>query len=328
VMLLDVRNLQTDFRTPEGAVRAVDGLSFSVGAGETVALLGESGCGKTVTAFSILRLLKEPPARISGDVRFEGRNLLSFGKRELQAVRGNEISMIFQEPMTSLNPVLTIGRQIGETLRLHEGISRGEARGRGAEMLAMVGIPDPTRRLREFPHQLSGGMRQRVMVAIALACRPKLLIADEPTTSLDVTIQAQVLALIRDLKNRLGSAVVLITHDFGIVAEMADRVVIMYAGRKVEEGPVGTIFLSPRHPYTRALLQAVPRLGAARQANAQRRLAEIPGVVPSLADPIQGCAFAARCSFATNLCREIAPVIETTSNGQSFACHHADKVVV
>jgi peptide/nickel transport system ATP-binding protein len=327
-MLLDVRNLQTDFRTPEGAVRAVDGLSFSVGAGETVALLGESGCGKTVTAFSILRLLKEPPARISGDVRFEGRNLLSFGKRELQAVRGNEISMIFQEPMTSLNPVLTIGRQIGETLRLHEGISRGEARGRGAEMLAMVGIPDPTRRLREFPHQLSGGMRQRVMVAIALACRPKLLIADEPTTSLDVTIQAQVLALIRDLKNRLGSAVVLITHDFGIVAEMADRVVIMYAGRKVEEGPVGTIFLSPRHPYTRALLQAVPRLGAARQANAQRRLAEIPGVVPSLADPIQGCAFAARCSFATNLCREIAPVIETTSNGQSFACHHADKVVV
>jgi peptide/nickel transport system ATP-binding protein len=327
-MLLDVRNLQTDFRTPEGAVRAVDGLSFSVGAGETVALLGESGCGKTVTAFSILRLLKEPPARISGDVRFEGRNLLSFGKRELQAVRGNEISMIFQEPMTSLNPVLTIGRQMGETLRLHEGISRGEARGRGAEMLAMVGIPDPTRRLREFPHQLSGGMRQRVMVAIALACRPKLLIADEPTTSLDVTIQAQVLALIRDLKNRLGSAVVLITHDFGIVAEMADRVVIMYAGRKVEEGPVGTIFLSPRHPYTRALLQAVPRLGAARQANAQRRLAEIPGVVPSLADPIQGCAFAARCSFATNLCREIAPVIETTSNGQSFACHHADKVVV
>ena len=327
-MLLDVRNLQTDFRTPEGAVRAVDGLSFSVGAGETVALLGESGCGKTVTAFSILRLLKEPPARISGDVRFEGRNLLSFGKRELQAVRGNEISMIFQEPMTSLNPVLTIGRQIGETLRLHEGISRGEARGRGAEMLAMVGIPDPTRRLREFPHQLSGGMRQRVMVAIALACRPKLLIADEPTTSLDVTIQAQVLALIRDLKNRLGSAVVLITHDFGVVAEMADRVVIMYAGRKVEEGPVGTIFLSPRHPYTRALLQAVPRLGAARQANAQRRLAEIPGVVPSLADPIQGCAFAARCSFATNLCREIAPVIETTSNGQSFACHHADKVVV
>jgi peptide/nickel transport system ATP-binding protein len=327
-MLLDVRNLQTDFRTPEGAVRAVDGLSFSVGAGETVALLGESGCGKTVTAFSILRLLKEPPARISGDVRFEGRNLLSFGKRELQAVRGNEISMIFQEPVTSLNPVLTIGRQIGETLRLHEGISRGEARGRGAEMLAMVGIPDPTRRLREFPHQLSGGMRQRVMVAIALACRPKLLIADEPTTSLDVTIQAQVLALIRDLKNRLGSAVVLITHDFGIVAEMADRVVIMYAGRKVEEGPVGTIFLSPRHPYTRALLQAVPRLGAARQANAQRRLAEIPGVVPSLADPIQGCAFAARCSFATNLCREIAPVIETTSNGQSFACHHADKVVV
>jgi peptide/nickel transport system ATP-binding protein len=325
VALLDVQNLHTEFRTQEGAVRAVNGLSFSVRAGETVALLGESGCGKSVTAFSILRLLKEPPARIAGEVRFEGRDLLSLGKRELRAIRGNEISMIFQEPMTSLNPVLTTGRQIGETVRLHEGVSRGEARARAAEMLAMVGIPDPARRLREYPHQLSGGMRQRVMIAIALACRPKLLIADEPTTSLDMTIQAQVLDLIRDLKIRLGSAVVLITHDFGVVAEMADRVVIMYAGRKAEEGPVRAIFARPRHPYTRALLQAVPRLGVATRPIAQRRLAEIPGVVPSLLGSMEGCAFAQRCGLATDLCRKVAPPVEITPNGQAFACYHADE---
>jgi peptide/nickel transport system ATP-binding protein len=327
VTLLEVRNLQTEFRTPEGAVRAVNGLSFSVRAGETVALLGESGCGKSVTAFSILRLLKEPPARIAGEVRFEGRDLLSLGKRELRAIRGNQISIIFQEPMTSLNPVLTAGRQIGETVRLHEGASRGEARARAAEMLAMVGIPDPARRLREYPHQLSGGMRQRVMIAIALACRPKLLIADEPTTSLDVTIQAQVLDLIRDLKSRLGSAVILITHDFGVVAEMADRVVIMYAGRKVEEGPVRAIFARPRHPYTRALLQAVPRLGVAKRLNAPRRLVEIPGVVPSLLGSMEGCAFAQRCGLATDCCHKVDPPVETAPNGQTIACHHADEAV-
>jgi peptide/nickel transport system ATP-binding protein len=328
VTLLDVQNLKTEFWTPEGAIRAVDRLSFVVCPGETVALLGESGCGKSVTALSILRLLKEPPARISGAVRFEGRDLLSLRKRELRAIRGNEISMIFQEPMTSLNPVLSIGRQIGETVRLHESVSRTEARDRAAEMLVMVGVPDPVRRLRQFPHQLSGGMRQRVMIAIALACRPKLLIADEPTTSLDMTIQAQVLDLIRDLKQRLGSAVVLITHDFGVVAEMADRVVVMYAGRKVEEGPVSTIFSRPRHPYTRALLQAVPRLGATARRNRQRRLPEIPGVVPSLLGTIDGCAFADRCALATDVCRELAPAVETASNGQAFACHHAEKIVM
>lgn len=323
--LLDVRNLQTEFRTREGVVRAVNGLSFSVRAGETVALLGESGCGKSVTAFSILRLLKEPPARIAGEVRFEGRDLLSLGKGELRAIRGNQISIVFQEPMTSLNPVLSAGRQIGETVRLHEGASRSEARARAAEMLAMVGIPDPARRLQEYPHQLSGGMRQRVMIAIALACRPKLLIADEPTSSLDVTIQAQVLDLIRDLKTRLGSAVVLITHDFGVVAEMADRVVIMYAGRKVEEGPVRAIFARPRHPYTRALLKAVPRLGAAAPSNARRRLAEIP--VPSLLGSMEGCAFAQRCGLATDLCHKVDPPIKTAPNGQAFACHHEDEAI-
>ena len=328
MVLLEVQDLQTEFRTPDGVVRAVDSVSFLVSAGETVALLGESGCGKSVTAFSILRLLREPPAHIMGRVRFGGRDLLSLEKRELRTIRGNEISMIFQEPMTSLNPVLTIGRQIGETVQLHEGVSRSAARARAIEMLTMVGIPDPARRLRHFPHQLSGGMRQRVMIAIALACRPKLLIADEPTSSLDVTIQAQVLDLIRDLKTRLGSAVLLITHDFGVVAEMADRVIVMYAGRKVEEGSVGAIFSRPRHPYTRALLQAVPRLGSATRPNSPRRLAEIPGVVPSLIGSIKGCAFAERCALATKLCRDVAPVFDTTPDGQVFACHHADEVVV
>jgi peptide/nickel transport system ATP-binding protein len=326
--LLDVRDLKTEFRTPEGTVHAVDGLSFFVQAGETVAILGESGCGKSVTALSILRLIKEPPARISGSAHFGGRDLLSLGKRELRAIRGKDISMIFQEPMTSLNPVLSIGRQVGETVRLHEGASRSEARKRATEMLSMVGIPDPARRLREFPHQLSGGMRQRVMIAMALACRPKLLIADEPTTSLDVTIQAQVLDLIRDLKDRFGSAVILITHDLGVVAEMAERVVVMYAGRKVEEGPVDVIFSRPRHPYTRALLQAVPRLGVAEYRGRRRRLAEVPGVVPSLLGLIRGCAFADRCELATEICHELSPVIETTPNNQAFACHHAEKAVV
>jgi peptide/nickel transport system ATP-binding protein len=326
--LLDVRDLKTEFRTPEGTVHAVDGLSFFVQAGETVAILGESGCGKSVTALSILRLLKGPPARISGSAHFGGRDLLSLGKRELRAIRGKDISMIFQEPMTSLNPVLSIGRQVGETVRLHEGASRSEARKRATEMLSMVGIPDPARRLREFPHQLSGGMRQRVMIAMALACRPKLLIADEPTTSLDVTIQAQVLDLIRDLKGRFGSAVILITHDLGVVAEMAERVVVMYAGRKVEEGPVDVIFSRARHPYTRALLQAVPRLGVAEYRGRRRRLAEVPGVVPSLLGLIRGCAFADRCELATEICHELSPVIETTPNNQAFACHHAEKAVV
>src|SRR6266478_5851553 len=250
--LLEVENLQTHFRTPDGVIRAVDGISFAVEAGETVAIVGESGCGKSVTANSILRLVPQPPGKIGGAIRFQGRDLLKLSERAMREVRGNDISMIFQEPMTSLNPVLTIGRQIAEPLRLHQGLSREGVEKRVVEMLGLVGIAEPRRRAREYPHQLSGGMRQRVMIAIALACRPKLLIADEPTTALDVTIQAQILNLMTDLKQRVGAAIILITHDLGVVAEIAERVMVMYAGRKVEEAPVAELFRSPRHPYTRA----------------------------------------------------------------------------
>ena len=257
--LLEVERLQTHFGTPDGVVRAVEGLSFHIEAGETLAVVGESGCGKSVTSMSILRLIQEPPGRIAGVIRFQGRDLLKLSEVEMRKLRGNDISMIFQEPMTSLNPVLTVGRQIGETLRLHQGMNARKAEERSVEMLTLVGIPAPGRRVREYPHQLSGGMRQRVMIAMALACNPKLLIADEPTTALDVTIQAQILDLMRDLKTRLGSAIMLITHDLGVVAEMAQRVVVMYAGRKVEEASAVEIFANPQHPYTRGLLGAVPR---------------------------------------------------------------------
>ncbi len=264
--LLQVETLQTHFGTPDGVVRAVDGLSFRIGAGETVALVGESGCGKSVTSMSILRLIAEPPGRIAGNILFRGRDLLALSEREMRRVRGKEISMIFQEPMTSLNPVLTVGWQIGETLRLHEGLSARAAEARAVEMLTLVGLPAPDRQVRAYPHQLSGGMRQRVMIAMAVACNPRLLIADEPTTALDVTIQAQILDLMRGLKARLGSAILLITHDLGVVAEMAQRVVVMYAGRCVEEASVEAIFARPMHPYTRGLLGAVPRLGSVADA--------------------------------------------------------------
>ncbi|MFY7961253.1 MAG: ABC transporter ATP-binding protein, partial [Elsteraceae bacterium] len=257
--LLEVENLQTHFRTPDGVNRAVDGVSFSVEAGETLAIVGESGCGKSVTSMSILRLIQEPPGKIAGSIKFDGRELLDLSEEEMQKIRGNEISMIFQEPMTSLNPVLTVGWQIAETVRLHQGLDRKAAEARAVETLTLVGIPEPARRAREYPHQLSGGMRQRVMIAIALACNPKLLIADEPTTALDVTIQAQILDLMADLKSRVGAAIVLITHDLGVVAEVAERVVVMYAGRKVEEAKVGPLFAHPRHPYTQGLLGAVPK---------------------------------------------------------------------
>src|SRR5579875_3730699 len=281
--LLEIDRLQTHFGTPDGVVRAVEGVSFNIDAGETVAVVGESGCGKSVTAMSILRLIPQPPGRIAGAIRFEGRNLLELTEPEMRKLRGNDISMIFQEPMTSLNPVLTVGRQIGETLRLHQGLSGRDAERRSVEMLDLVGIPEARRRVREYPHQLSGGMRQRVMIAMALACNPKLLIADEPTTALDVTIQAQILDLMFDLKRRLGSAIMLITHDLGVVAEMAERVVVMYAGRKVEEAPVREIFAHPLHPYTRGLLGAVPKLGSSLRSNdARSKLTEIPGLVPSL----------------------------------------------
>ena len=322
--LLEVERLQTHFGTQDGVVRAVEGLSFHIDAGETLAIVGESGCGKSVTSMSILRLIQEPPGRIAGQVRFQGRDLLKLSEAEMRKLRGNDISMIFQEPMTSLNPVLTIGRQIGETLRLHQGLNSAQAEARAVEMLTLVGIPAPGRRVREYPHQLSGGMRQRVMIAMALACNPKLLIADEPTTALDVTIQAQILDLMRDLKTRLGSAIMLITHDLGVVAEMAQRVVVMYAGRKVEEATAAELFANPQHPYTRGLLGAVPRLGSSLTSAARSKLAEIPGLVPSLRKPIVGCAFASRCLSATDLCRTVAPAVEQKRPGHSVACHYAE----
>ncbi|WP_018259905.1 ABC transporter ATP-binding protein [Methylobacterium sp. WSM2598] len=320
--LLEVENLRTHFRTPDGINRAVDGVSFEVETGETVAIVGESGCGKSVTANSILRLIPERVGRSTGAIRFEGRDLLALPPRAMRQIRGNAIGMIFQEPMTSLNPVLTVGRQIGETLRLHQGLDRRRAEARAVEMLSLVGIPEPARRVRGYPHQLSGGMRQRVMIAMALACSPKLLIADEPTTALDVTIQAQILDLMRDLKRRVGAAIILITHDLGVVAEVASRVIVMYAGRKIEEAPVEALFARPRHPYTRGLLGAVPRLGSSL-GGTQTRLAEIPGQVPSLKSRITGCVFAGRCPAVTDLCRAVAPAIAPKAPGHLAACHHA-----
>ncbi len=314
--LLEIEDLRTWFFTSDGVVRAVDGVSYSVAPGETLAVVGESGCGKSVTAMSILRLLPSPPARIvSGAIRFEGRDLLTASEAEMRKIRGNEISMIFQEPMTSLNPVFTVGRQIAETLELHQGLSAADAQARAVEMLELVRIPEAKRRASEFPHQLSGGMRQRVMIAMALACKPKLLIADEPTTALDVTIQAQILELMLDLKEKVGAAIVLITHDLGVVAETAQRVVVMYAGRKVEEASVADLFARPMHPYTRGLMGSIPRL-----AGGAKRLTEIPGIVPRLNQPIVGCAFAERCAFVRERCRKEAPVFEAKAPGHFAAC--------
>jgi len=322
--LLEVADLRTWFFTRDGIVRAVDGVSFHVTPGETLAIVGESGCGKSVTALSVLRLIPSPPGRIvSGSIRFAGRDLLGLGEAEMRQVRGNEISMIFQEPMTSLNPVLTIGRQIAETLSLHQGLSRNVALARAVDMLRLVHIPEPERRATEYPHQLSGGMRQRVMIAMALACNPKLLIADEPTTALDVTIQAQILDLMRELKQKIDAAIVLITHDLGVVAEMAQRVAVMYAGRTAEEAPVGPLFRRPLHPYTKGLLNSVPRLGATL-AGERAPLAEIPGTVPSLREMIPGCPFEARCTFATDLCRREMPQFEEKEPGHFAACFHSD----
>ncbi len=323
--LLQVENLQTHFGTIDGVVRAVEGLSFYIDAGETVAIVGESGCGKSVSSMSILRLIAEPPGKVAGRVVFQGRELLQLSEPEMRQIRGKDISMIFQEPMTSLNPVLTVGYQIGETLQLHEGLSARDAERRAVEMLTLVGIPAPERRVKEYPHQLSGGMRQRVMIAMALACNPKLLIADEPTTALDVTIQAQILDLMRDLKTRLGSAIMLITHDLGVVAEMAQRVVVMYAGRKVEEGLVEAIYLRPMHPYTRGLLGAVPKLGSSLEHTGRSKLTEIRGQVPSLREKIVGCAFAGRCPLATDLCRQVAPAVEEKIPNHFAACHYAER---
>jgi peptide/nickel transport system ATP-binding protein len=325
--ILDIAELRTWFFTRDGVVRAVDGVSFHVIPGETLAIVGESGCGKSVTALSILRLIPSPPGRIvSGAIHFAGRDLLGLSEAEMRQVRGNEISMIFQEPMTSLNPVLTIGRQIAETLTLHQGLGHRAALAKAADMLRLVHIPEADRRIGEYPHQLSGGMRQRVMIAMALACNPKLLIADEPTTALDVTIQAQILDLMRELKQKIDAAIVLITHDLGVVAEMAQRVVVMYAGRKAEEAPVATLFRRPLHPYTKGLLNSVPRLGASLDHERAPRLAEIAGTVPSLREPIPGCPFEARCVFATDICRREMPAFDEKEPGHFAACFHSDRV--
>ncbi len=319
--VLDVRDLQTHFRTPAGVLRAVDGVSFHVDAGETLAIVGESGCGKSATSMSILRLIPESAGRSAGEIRFGAHDLLQLDEAALRRIRGNEIAMIFQEPMTSLNPVLTVGRQIIEVVRLHQGLARSAARARAEEMLRLVGIPEPARRLDEYPHQLSGGMRQRVMIAIALSCEPRLLIADEPTTALDVTIQAQILDLIRNLRQRTGTAVMLITHDLGVVAEVADRVMVMYAGRKVEEARVADLFDAPAHPYTVGLLAAVPQLGEGA-ASGRRRLAEVPGSVPALTGPIRGCVFRDRCGQARALCSDVAPGLRPVKDGHLVACHY------
>ena len=329
--LLDVQGLKTYFFTRDGVVRAVDGVSFSVGRGETLAVVGESGCGKSVTSLSILRLIASPPGRtVEGRVLFEGRDLLALPVPEMRKIRGNAISMIFQEPMTSLNPVLTIGHQIAEALVLHRGAAAEAAEARAVEMLRLVHMPEPERRVVQYPHQLSGGMRQRVMIAMALACEPRLLIADEPTTALDVTIQAQILDLMRELKARTGAAIMLITHDLGVVAEMAQRVIVMYAGRKVEEAAVTDLFARPRHPYTRGLLDSIPKLGAASRASegaAGGRLAEIAGTVPSLLQPIVGCAFAPRCAYAVQRCRIDYPPLEEKAQGHWAACWESDRML-
>jgi len=324
--LLEIEGLKTHFFTSDGIVRAVDGVSYKVYPGETLAVVGESGCGKSVTAMSILRLLPSPPARIvAGAIRFEGRDLLAASEDEMRRIRGNDISMIFQEPMTSLNPVLSVGRQIAETLELHQSLSREAAAKRAVEMLDLVRIPEPARRAREYPHQLSGGMRQRVMIAMALACDPKLLIADEPTTALDVTIQAQILELMLELKRKIGAAIVLITHDLGVVAETAQRVVVMYAGRKVEEAPVDMLFDRPRHPYTLGLMGSIPHLGeAAADTGSRKRLVEIPGIVPRLTQAIRGCAFAERCSYVQERCRSESPPLEEKIPGHFSACWQSD----
>jgi peptide/nickel transport system ATP-binding protein len=328
VPLLEVKELKTHFFTRDGVVRAVDGISFRVQPGETLAVVGESGCGKSVTSLSIMRLITSPPGRIvEGRITFDGQDLLALSERKMRDIRGNDISMIFQEPMTSLNPVLTIGRQITETLVLHEGLTQTAADVRAVEMLRLVGIPEAARRLKQYPHELSGGMRQRVMIAMALACNPKLLIADEPTTALDVTVQAQILELMRELKAKTGTAIVLITHNLGLVAEMAQRVIVMYAGKKVEEASVDALFETPRHPYTQALLSSVPRLGSSLAATGSTRLAEIPGVVPSLKETMPGCIFAARCSYATQRCREAYPPLAEKASGHWVACWEADRIM-
>src|SRR5882672_10136890 len=324
--LLEVRGLHTEFRTGAGLVRAVDGVSYTVEAGETVAVVGESGSGKSVGALSILRLIPDPPGRITaGEIIFDGRDLRRLSEAEMRQIRGRDIGMVFQEPMTSLNPVLTIGRQITETLEQHQGADRAAAEKRAVELLEMVGIADPARRLKQYPHQLSGGMRQRVMIAIALACSPKLIIADEPTTALDVTIQAQILELMKSLTQKLGVAQIIITHNLGVVARYAHRVNVMYAGRIVEAGSAEALYHNPRHPYTIALLRSVPRLDQPRQA----RLDPIEGQPPDLTRLDRGCSFRPRCRFAIAACAEAPPPLAPAgAPGQLSACFRSHELDV
>jgi peptide/nickel transport system ATP-binding protein len=322
--LLTVEDLRTYFFTRNGTVKAVDGVSFQIARGETLAIVGESGCGKSMTALSLMRLIADPPGRIvGGSVKLEQVDLLKLPEDQMRAMRGRDISMIFQEPMTSLNPVMTIGRQIGEVLTMHQRMSREALDKKVIEMLALVKIPEPAQRAKEYPHQLSGGMRQRAMIAMALACSPKVLLADEPTTALDVTIQAQILELIADLQRKLGTAVVLITHDLGVVAEMAQRVIVMYAGRKVEEASAEELFGNPLHPYTEGLMASIPRLGLMRGEGAEvDRLQEIPGIVPPLYSLPKGCVFAPRCPRADDQCVAEYPPYEEKRAGHWAACWH------
>jgi peptide/nickel transport system ATP-binding protein len=325
-IVLDVRNLQTVFFTNSGLFKAVDDLSFQIRRGETLAIVGESGCGKSVSALSVMRLVPDPPGRIvGGSVLLEGRDLLGLDEAEMRDVRGNRISMIFQEPMTSLNPVMRIGDQITEAVRLHQTMTRKQAREKAVEMLRLVRIPEPARRAQDYPHQLSGGMRQRAMIAMALACRPALLIADEPTTALDVTIQAQILALILELQKELGTGLILITHDLGVVAQTAQRVVVMYAGRKVEEANVDDLFANPLHPYTRGLMASIPALPSER-GGSDMRLAEIPGMVPALTRLPKGCAFAPRCKLAIKRCQEEYPPLAEFGGSHTAACWRAGEM--
>jgi peptide/nickel transport system ATP-binding protein len=326
--LLEVRDLQTHFFTRDGVVRAVDGVSFDLTRGETLGIVGESGCGKSVTALSILRLIAPETGRIvAGSIRFGGRELTTLSNEEMRELRGHHIAMIFQEPMTSLNPVLNIGTQITESVVRHLRLPWRAAHDRAREMLELVRIPDPKQRLGEYPHQLSGGMRQRVMIAIALCCNPQVLIADEPTTALDVTIQAQILDLMLDLKEKLGTAIILITHDLGIVAETCQRVLVMYAGRMVEQAPAVSLFGQPRHPYTRGLLRALPRADPESDESCARpRLTEIPGIVPALTQPIPGCAFVPRCGFAVERCRLSPPALTEAEASHLVACWESGRV--
>ena len=317
--LLEIKGLKTHFKTDDGWLHAVDGVDIAVDAGQTVCVVGESGCGKSVTAKTVLKLIDMPPGKIvAGQVLWQGRDLVPLSAAEMQKIRAKEIAIIFQEPMTSLNPVYTIGEQIAESVRLHEGLSKRSALARAVEMLRLVNIPTAERRVHDYPHQFSGGMRQRVMIAIALACNPKLLIADEPTTALDVTIQAQILELLQGLKERLGMAVLLITHAMGVVAEVAQKVVVMYAGQVVEEAPVAELFARPKHPYTQGLIRSIPRVDLA--AEHKTRLEAIPGTVPKLIEPAPGCRFASRCKYVMPECTAATPPLYDVGPGHRAAC--------